>query len=48
MTASENVSAGNLRQVLAEVEGKKSTQRLMDAINYLEDDDLIQKEAARR
>jgi transposase len=48
MVAFENVSTDDLRQVLAEVEGKKPTQRLMAAINYLEDDDLTQKEAAER
>jgi AraC-like DNA-binding protein len=48
MSSGENVSAEDLRQVLAEVEGKKPTQRLMAAINYLEDDDLTQKEAAER
>jgi hypothetical protein len=48
MTAGENVSPEDLRQVLAEVEEKKPTQRLMVAINYLEDDDLTQKEAAER
>jgi transposase len=48
MTAGENVSPEDLRQVLVEVEDKKPTQRLMVAINYLEDDDLTQKEAAER
>ena len=40
MVALENVSTDKLRQALAEVDGKKPTQRLMAAINYLEDDDL--------
>ena len=44
----ENVSTDDLRQALAEVEGKKLTQRLMAAINYLEDNDLTQKEVAER
>ena len=48
MAALENVSTDDLRQVLAEVEGKKPTQRLMAAINYFEDDDLTQKEVAER
>ena len=48
MAALENVSTDDLRQVLAEVEGKKPAQRLMAAINYLEDDDLTQKEVAER
>jgi transposase len=48
MTAGENLSAEDLRQILAEIEGKKPTQRLMVAINYLENDDLTQKEAAER
>ena len=46
MAALENVSTDDLRQVLAEIEGRKPTQRLMAAINYLEDDDLTQKEVA--
>ena len=48
MVALENVSTDELRQALAEVDGKKPTQRLMAAINYLEDDDLTQKEVAER
>ena len=48
MAALENVSTDDLRQILTEVEGKKPTQRLMAAINYLEDDDLTQKEVAER
>ena len=48
MAALETVSTDELRQVLAEVDGKKPTQRLMAAINYLEDDDLTQKEVAER
>ena len=48
MTAGENLSADDLRQILAEVEGKKPTQRLMAAINYLEEDDATQKEIAER
>ena len=48
MTAGENLSADDLRQILAEVEGKKPTQRLMAAINYLEEDDATQKEIADR
>jgi transposase len=48
MTAGENVSADDLRQILAEVEDKKPTQRLMAAINYLEEDDATQKEIAER
>ena len=48
MTAGEKISAEDLRQILAKVEGKKPTQRLMAAINYLEDDDLTQKEVAER
>jgi transposase len=48
MAALENVSTDDLRQVLAEVEGKKPTQRLMATINYLEGNDLPQKEVAER
>ena len=48
MTAGENLSAEDLRQILAEVEDKKPTQRLMAAINYLEEDDATQKEIAER
>ena len=48
MAALENVSTDDLRQVLAEVKGKKPTQRLMAAINYLKGDDLTQKEVAER
>jgi transposase len=48
MAGLENVSTDDLRQVLAEVEGKKPAQRLMVAINYLEADDLTQKEVAER
>lgn len=48
MAGPENVSTDDLRQVLAEVERKKPAQRLMVAINYLEADDLTQKEVAER
>ena len=48
MNARKPISADDLRDVLTEVEGKKPTQRLMAAINYLEDDDLTQKEVAER
>ncbi len=34
------MSTDNLRQVLAEVEGKKPTQRVMAAINCLEEDEV--------
>jgi len=43
-----NVSAEDLRDVLAEVEGKKPTKRLMAAINYLEEDGATIKEIAQR
>ena len=48
MAALENVSANDLRQVSAEVKGKKPTQRLMAAISYLEDDDLTRKDVVER
>jgi transposase len=42
----ENVSAEDLRQILAEVEDGDATQRLMAAITYKEIDELTQNEAA--
>ena len=48
MTSLENVSTEDLRQVLAEVEGKKPSQRLMAAINYLEEDGATLQEVAER
>jgi len=48
MASLENVSADDLREVLADVEGKKPTQRLMAAINYLEEDDAILADVAGR
>jgi transposase len=44
----DNVSTEDLRDVLVKVEGKKPTQRLMAAINYLEEDDATMEEIARR
>jgi transposase len=48
MAALNKVSIDDLRQVLAEVEGKKPTQRIMAAINYLEEDDATLEEVANR
>jgi len=48
MSTRKAISADDLREVLEEVEGKKPTQRLMAAINYLEDEDLTQKDVAER
>jgi transposase-like protein len=48
MTSLEDVSPEDLRDALAEVEGKKPTQRLMAAINYLEEDDATMTEVAER
>ncbi len=48
MPTLDNVSTDDLRNVLAEVEGKKPAQRLMAAINYLEEDDATLKEIANR
>ena len=48
MVSLDNVSTEDLRQILAEVEGKKPTQRLMAAINYLEEDDSTMDEVAQR
>lgn len=44
----DTVSVEDLRQVLAEVEGKKPTQRVMAAINYLEEDGATMDEIAQR
>jgi len=48
MPTLDGVSPEDLRDVLAEVEGKKPAQRLMAAINYLEEDDATLKEIAER
>jgi len=48
MASLDNVSTEDLRQVLAEVEGKKPTQRVMAVINYLEEDDAKLEEVAER
>ena len=48
MSSLENISTDDLREVLAAVEGKKPTQRLMAAINYLEEDDASMAEVAGR
>ena len=42
----ENVSTGDLHQILAEVDYADATQRLMVAITYKEIDELTQNEAA--
>ena len=42
----ENVSTGDLRQILAEVDDADATQRLMAAITCKEIDELTQNEAA--
>ena len=42
----ENVSTGDLCQILAEVNDADATQRLMAAIAYEEIDELTQNEAA--
>jgi transposase len=44
----ENISSEDLRQILAEVEGKAATERVMAAINWKEEDDATQKEIAER
>ena len=46
MATLENVSVGDLRQILAEVDDADATKRLMAAITYKEMDDLTQAEAA--
>jgi transposase len=48
MTSPDAVTTEDLRDALAEVEGKKPTQRLMAAINYLEEDDATMAEVANR
>jgi transposase len=48
MPSLDAVSTEDLRQVLAEVDDKKPTQRLMAAINYLEEDDATLQEVAQR
>ncbi|WP_234403471.1 IS630 family transposase [Halarchaeum acidiphilum] len=48
MASLDDVSTDDLRQVLAEVEGKKPTQRVMAAINYLEEDEATLEDVAER
>lgn len=48
MPSLDAVTTEDLRECLAEVEGKKPTQRLMAAINYLEEDDATMAEVAKR
>ena len=48
MTSLDDVSTDDLRQVLAEVEGKKPTQRVMAAINYLEEGEATLEDVAER
>jgi len=48
MAKSANISAEHLRDVLPKVEGKKPTQRVMAAINYLEEDGATMDEIAHR
>jgi len=48
MASLDAASLEDLRDALAEVEGKKPTQRLMAAINYLEEDDATMAEVAER
>jgi AraC-like DNA-binding protein len=48
MTSLDAVTTEDLRDVLAEAEGKKPTQRLMAAINYLEEDGATMAEVAER
>lgn len=44
----ENVPTEDLQQIMAKVEGKKPTQRLMAAINWKEEDGVRQKDIAQR
>jgi len=48
MASLNAASLEDLRDGLAEVEGKKPTQRLMAAINYLEEADVTMAEVAER
>jgi transposase len=48
MASLDNVSTEDLREVLAQVDEKKPTQRLMAAINYLEEDDASMEKVAGR
>ena len=48
MASLDSMSTDDLRQVLAEVEGKKPTQRVMAAINYLEEDEATLTDVAGR
>ncbi len=48
MASLNDVSTDDLRQVLAEVEGKKPTQRVMAAINSLEEDEATMEDVAER
>ena len=48
MTSLDDVTRDDLREILAEVENKKPTQRLMVAIDYLEEEDATMAETAER
>ena len=48
MASLNDVSTDDLRRILAEVEGKKPTQRVMAAINYLEEDEATLEDVAER
>ena len=48
MASLDDVTTDDLRQILAEVEGKKPTQRVMAAINYLEEDEATLEDVAER
>ena len=48
MASLNDVSTDDLRQILAEIEGKKPTQRVMAAINYLEEDEATLEYVAER
>ena len=48
MTSLNDVSTDDLRQVLAKIEGKKPTQRVMAAINYFEEDEATLEDVAER
>ena len=48
MATLDLATLNDLRDALAEVEGKKPTQRLMAVINYLEEEDATMAEVAER
>jgi hypothetical protein len=48
MASLDDVSTDDLRQILAKVERRKPTQRVMAAINYLEQDEATLEDVVER